>query len=40
MRMAETEKYPHVTWFLNGGEEVPYPGESRIMVPSPKGRHL
>ncbi|HZH45875.1 MAG TPA: 2,3-bisphosphoglycerate-independent phosphoglycerate mutase [Roseococcus sp.] len=36
MRMAETEKYPHVTWFLNGGEEVPYPGESRIMVPSPQ----
>ena len=36
LRMAETEKYPHVTWFLNGGEEVPFPGESRIMVPSPK----
>jgi 2,3-bisphosphoglycerate-independent phosphoglycerate mutase len=36
LRMAETEKYPHVTWFLNGGEEMPYPGESRIMVPSPK----
>jgi 2,3-bisphosphoglycerate-independent phosphoglycerate mutase len=34
--MAETEKYPHVTWFLNGGDEVPYDGESRIMVPSPK----
>ncbi len=36
LRMAETEKYPHVTWFLNGGEETPYPGEERIMVPSPK----
>ncbi|MBX9700902.1 MAG: 2,3-bisphosphoglycerate-independent phosphoglycerate mutase [Acetobacteraceae bacterium] len=36
LRMAETEKYPHVTYFLNGGEEREYPGESRIMVPSPK----
>jgi 2,3-bisphosphoglycerate-independent phosphoglycerate mutase len=36
LRMAETEKYPHVTYFLNGGEEQPYPGEERIMVPSPK----
>jgi 2,3-bisphosphoglycerate-independent phosphoglycerate mutase len=36
LRMAETEKYPHVTYFLNGGEETPYPGEERIMVPSPK----
>jgi 2,3-bisphosphoglycerate-independent phosphoglycerate mutase len=36
LRMAETEKYPHVTYFLNGGREVPYPGEDRIMVPSPK----
>lgn len=36
LRMAETEKYPHVTYFLNGGEEVPYDGEDRIMVPSPK----
>ena len=36
MRAAETEKYPHVTYFLNGGEEKPYPGEERIMVPSPK----
>ena len=34
--MAETEKYPHVTYFLNGGLETPYPGEDRIMVPSPK----
>ena len=36
VRMAETEKYPHVTYFLNGGEETPYAGEDRIMVPSPK----
>ncbi len=36
LRMAETEKYPHVTYFLNGGEETPYTGEDRIMVPSPK----
>jgi 2,3-bisphosphoglycerate-independent phosphoglycerate mutase len=36
LRMAETEKYPHVTYFLNGGEEDPYPGEDRILVPSPK----
>lgn len=36
LRMAETEKYPHVTYFLNGGGETPFPGEDRIMVPSPK----
>lgn len=36
LRMAETEKYPHVTYFLNGGREEPYNGEDRIMVPSPK----
>ncbi len=36
LRMAETEKYPHVTYFLNGGMETPYAGEERIMVPSPK----
>ena len=36
LRMAETEKYPHVTYFFNGGEETPNPGEERIMVPSPK----
>ena len=36
LRMAETEKYPHVTYFLNGGEEAVLPGETRIMVPSPK----
>ncbi len=36
LRLAETEKYPHVTYFLNGGVETPNPGEERIMVPSPK----
>ncbi len=36
IRMAETEKYPHVTYFFNGGEETPYAGEARVMVPSPK----
>jgi 2,3-bisphosphoglycerate-independent phosphoglycerate mutase len=36
LRMAETEKYPHVTYFLNGGEETPFPHEDRIMVQSPK----
>ncbi|MCW5690712.1 MAG: 2,3-bisphosphoglycerate-independent phosphoglycerate mutase, partial [Pseudolabrys sp.] len=36
LRMAETEKYPHVTYFLNGGREEPFNGEDRIMVPSPK----
>ena len=35
-RLAETEKYPHVTFFLNGGVEVPEPGEDRFMPPSPK----
>ncbi len=35
-RLAETEKYPHVTFFLNGGREVPFPGEARHMAPSPK----
>ena len=35
-RLAETEKYPHVTFFLNGGREQPYPGEDRAMPPSPK----
>ncbi len=36
LRTAETEKYPHVTYFLNGGQEATFPGEDRIMVPSPK----
>ncbi len=36
LRLAETEKYPHVTYFFNGGVEVPNPGEDRVMVASPK----
>ena len=36
LRIAETEKYPHVTFFFNGGEEKTFPGEERILVPSPK----
>jgi 2,3-bisphosphoglycerate-independent phosphoglycerate mutase len=36
LRAAETEKYPHVTYFLNGGRETAFPGEDRILVPSPK----
>ena len=36
LRAAETEKYPHVTYFLNGGREDPFPGEDRILVNSPK----
>lgn len=36
LRIAETEKYPHVTYFFNGGREKPFPGEERILVPSPK----
>ncbi len=36
LRMAETEKYPHVTYFMNGGREAVLPGEDRIVVPSPK----
>ncbi|HNP21032.1 MAG TPA: 2,3-bisphosphoglycerate-independent phosphoglycerate mutase [Panacibacter sp.] len=36
IRIAETEKYPHVTFFFSGGRETPFEGESRIMVPSPK----
>lgn len=35
-RLAETEKYPHVTFFLNGGREAPFKGEERYMAPSPK----
>ncbi len=38
LRLAETEKYPHVTFFFNGGVESPYPGETRFMAPSPKVR--
>jgi 2,3-bisphosphoglycerate-independent phosphoglycerate mutase len=36
LRMAETEKFAHVTYFLNGGRETPFAGEERILVPSPK----
>lgn len=36
IRIAETEKYPHVTFFFNGGREKPFEGEQRIMLPSPK----
>ena len=36
LRSAETEKYPHVTYFFNGGREEPYPLEDRLLVPSPK----
>lgn len=36
IRIAETEKYPHVTFFFSGGREKPFEGESRIMIPSPK----
>jgi len=36
LRVAETEKYAHVTYFFNGGNEKPYPGEERELVPSPK----
>jgi len=36
LRAAETEKYPHVTFFFNGGREAPFKGEERIMEPSPK----
>lgn len=36
LRIAETEKYAHVTYFFNGGREEPWPGEERILVPSPK----
>jgi 2,3-bisphosphoglycerate-independent phosphoglycerate mutase len=36
LRIAETEKYAHVTYFFNGGKETPNPGEDRVLVPSPK----
>ncbi len=36
LRIAETEKYAHVTFFFNGGEETPFVGEERILIPSPK----
>lgn len=36
LRIAETEKFAHVTFFFNGGRESEYPGEERILIPSPK----
>ncbi|MDH3590836.1 MAG: 2,3-bisphosphoglycerate-independent phosphoglycerate mutase [Planctomycetota bacterium] len=36
LRVAETEKYAHVTYFFNGGQETPFPGEERALIPSPK----
>jgi 2,3-bisphosphoglycerate-independent phosphoglycerate mutase len=36
LRIAETEKYAHVTFFFNGGIETPYPGEDRVLIPSPR----
>jgi 2,3-bisphosphoglycerate-independent phosphoglycerate mutase len=36
LRIAETEKYAHVTFFFNGGQEDPFPGEERVLIPSPK----
>ncbi len=36
LRIAETEKYAHVTFFFNGGNEVPFPGEDRVLIPSPR----
>jgi len=38
LRIAETEKYAHVTYFFNGGEEVPFEGEDRVLIPSPHVR--
>jgi 2,3-bisphosphoglycerate-independent phosphoglycerate mutase len=35
LRVAETEKYAHVTYFFNGGKEQPFPGEERVLIPSP-----
>jgi 2,3-bisphosphoglycerate-independent phosphoglycerate mutase len=36
LRIAETEKYAHVTYFFSGGQETPFPGEERVLIPSPK----
>jgi 2,3-bisphosphoglycerate-independent phosphoglycerate mutase len=36
LRIAETEKYAHVTYFFNGGSETPFPGEERVVIPSPR----
>ncbi len=37
LRIAETEKYAHVTYFFGGGNEAPFPGEDRVLIPSPRG---
>jgi 2,3-bisphosphoglycerate-independent phosphoglycerate mutase len=36
LRIAETERYAHVTFFFNGGSEIPFPGEERVLIPSPR----
>ena len=40
LRIAETEKYAHVTYFFNGGKEKPFPGEDRLLIPSPAVSHF
>ncbi|MGK2849088.1 MAG: 2,3-bisphosphoglycerate-independent phosphoglycerate mutase [Minisyncoccota bacterium] len=40
LRITETEKYAHVTYFFNGGKEKPFPGEDRILIPSPTTSHF
>ncbi len=40
LRIAETEKYAHVTYFFNGGKEKPFPGEDRLLIPSPNTSHF
>ncbi|MEI9966209.1 MAG: 2,3-bisphosphoglycerate-independent phosphoglycerate mutase [Candidatus Moraniibacteriota bacterium] len=40
LRLAETEKYAHVTYFFNGGKENPWPGEDRLLIPSPSVPHF
>ena len=40
VHIAETEKYAHVTYFFNGGQEKPFPGEERILIPSPAAPHF
>lgn len=40
LHIAETEKYAHVTYFFNGGQEKPFPGEDRILIPSPSSPHF
>ena len=40
LRIAETQKYAHVTFFFNGGEERVFPGEDRILIPSPPAEEV